>query len=122
MTVSKIVSGVMVCSAILLTGCASIMNEETQSINVTTSGNKKITGNIDGKPFTGPGIVNVKREKTSRLLTVDTAGCTKQTTLPNEVDSKFWVNILSGGPLGSSTDYGTGKMWKYQENVAITCQ
>jgi hypothetical protein len=67
-------------------------------------------------------VVSVKREKIARLLTVDTAGCAKQTTLPNEVDSKFWINILSGGPLGSSTDYGTGKMWKYQENVAISCQ
>ena len=122
MSVSKIVSGAVVCGAMLLTGCASILNEETQSINVTTSGNKQISGNVDGKPFTAPGVVSVKREKIARLLTVDTAGCTKQTSLPNEVDSKFWINILSGGPFGSSTDYSTGKMWKYQENVAITCQ
>ncbi|MDH4451492.1 MAG: hypothetical protein QE265_13030 [Rhodoferax sp.] len=118
----KAVSGAVLCGAVLLTGCASIMNDDNQNINVTTTGNKQISGNVDGKPFTAPGVVSVKRDKVARTLNVDTPGCTKETSLPNEVDSKFWINILSGGPFGSSTDYGTGKMWKYQENVAIACQ
>ncbi len=110
------------CGALFLSGCASILNEADQKVNITTSGNKAVTGNINGVAFTAPGVVSVKREKAAKVLTIDTEGCTKQTTLPNEVDSKFWINILSGGAPGSSTDYGTDKMWKYQDNVAITCQ
>lgn len=110
------------CGAFFLTGCASILNEADQKINITTSGNKAISGNVNGVAFTGPGVVTVKREKVAKIISVDTAGCTKQTTLPNEVDTKFWINLLSGGPFGSSTDYGTDKMWKYQDNVAIACQ
>jgi hypothetical protein len=102
-------------------GCASIMNDPEQKINITTSGNKAVTGNINGVAFTGPGVVSVKRENAPKVISVETAGCTKQTTMPAEIDTKFWVNILSGGPFGSSTDYGTGRMWKYQDNIAITC-
>jgi hypothetical protein len=118
----KLLFPAAICGVVFLSGCASIMNEADQKINVTTSGNKAITGNVNGVPFTAPGVVTVKREKAAKILNVDTAGCTKQTTLPNEVDSKFWINVLSGGPFGSSTDYGTEKMWKYQDNVAIACQ
>lgn len=110
------------CGAFFLTGCASILNESDQKINITSTGNKAISGNVNGVPFTGPGVVTVKRDKVAQIVNVDTAGCTKQTSLPNEVDNKFWINILSGGAFGSSTDYGTGKMWKYQDNVAIACQ
>jgi len=42
--------------------------------------------------------------------------------MENDVDPKFFVNVLSGGPFGSSTDYGTEKMWKYAENVTIACK
>jgi len=38
------------------------------------------------------------------------------------VDPKFFVNILSGGSFGSTTDYSTEKMWKYNENVVISCK
>jgi hypothetical protein len=113
---------IAISGAILLTGCASILNEADQKINITTPDNKSINGDVNGVKFVGPGVVSVKRENAAKIVNVETAGCTKTTTLPNEVDSKFWINILSGGPFGSSTDYGTGKMWKYQDNVAIACK
>ena len=40
----------------------------------------------------------------------------KKMLLDTEVESVFWVNILSGGPFGSSTDYGTESMFKYAPN------
>jgi len=102
-------------------GCASIMNDPEQKINITTSGNKAVAGNINGVAFTGPGVVSVKRENAPKVINVETAGCTKQTNMTAEIDTNFWWNFLSGGPFGSSTDYGTGRMWKYQDNIAITC-
>lgn len=109
-------------SVALLSGCATILNDKTQPINVTSSNGATFEGNIDGVAFKGPGIVNVVREKKDRVVSVTTPGCTPQTALPKSVDSKFFVNILSGGTFGSTTDYTTEEMWRYADNVVITCK
>lgn len=107
---------------LIVSGCASILNDEDQKINIVTSNNSEIKGNIDGIPFTGPGIVSVKRAKSDRILVADTPACNKQTLLHSTVDMKFYINILSGGTFGSSTDYSTEKMWKYEDTVLIPCK
>jgi hypothetical protein len=111
----------LVAVAALSTGCASILNEKTQAVNIAASNGKPIAGNIDGQAFTGPGVVQVTRTKANKVINVDTAGCAKQTSLQSEVDGKFFINILSGGGLGSTTDYSTEKMWKYADTVTISC-
>ncbi len=115
----------LVCSGVLVTllsGCATILNDETQPINVTASGNKEVSGTIDGQAFKTPAVVNVVREKKNKIVMVSTDGCAKETSLESTVDSKFFINILTGGVFGSSTDYGSGEMWRYSENVVIQCQ
>jgi uncharacterized protein YceK len=108
-------------SIVLMSGCASILNEKTQQINVSSSNGKAIKGSVDGNSFTGPGIISVNRAKASKIFNVDTEGCVKQTAVENNVDPKFFINILSGGTFGSSTDFATEKMWKYADNVVISC-
>jgi hypothetical protein len=109
-------------SCLLLSGCATILNDEYQRINVTTSNGKEVKGSVDGTSFTAPSIITVKRTKTDKILMVEGSGCTKQTLLSSNVDPKFFINILSGGTFGSTTDYVSEKMWKYQESVVISCQ
>lgn len=105
----------------LLSGCATILNDETQRVNVLSSNGKAIAGTIDGVPFTGPGIVTVTRKKDDRTIITDTEGCAKQTNLASSVDGKFFINILSGGAFGSTTDYASEEMWKYSESVTVAC-
>jgi len=119
---TKVVSVIATACVLLTTGCASILNEETQRINVQSTSGEKFTGNIDGATFEGPGIVEVKRANTDRMVNVETEGCAKQTVMPKQVDSVFFLNILTGGVFGSTTDYSTEKMWKYQDSVVINCQ
>ncbi len=108
--------------AALTSGCASIINEQTQRINVSASNSKPLQGTIDGIPFTGPGVVSVRREKAAKIINVDTAGCARQTSVENQVDLVFFANIfIPLGTLGSSTDLGSGKMWRYTQNVIIAC-
>ncbi len=102
-------------------GCASILNEPTQLVNVSASNGREVQGTLDGIPFKAPGPVAFKRAKGSRVLTADTEGCAKTTMVESTVDPKFFINILSGGVFGSSTDYGTEKMWKYADNVVVSC-
>jgi hypothetical protein len=106
----------------LLSGCATILNDDTQPINVTASGNKEVTGTLDGQEFKTPAVVNVTRENKTKVVAVSTEGCAKETSLQPSVDSKFFINILSGGLFGSSTDLGSGEMWRYSESVVIQCQ
>lgn len=105
-----------------VSGCSTILNDETQKINITTSNTKSIQGSIDGSSFTAPGIVEVKRANADKVIKVDDADCTKETLLAKQVDSKFFINVLSGGALGSTTDYASEEMWKYDDNVVIQCK
>jgi hypothetical protein len=105
----------------LMSGCASIFNDKTQTINVTASNAATIKGTVDGMPFTTPGAVNVFRQKNAKIFITEAEGCNPQTVADSNVDVKFFGNILSGGVLGSTTDYSTEKMWKYSENVVIHC-
>lgn len=107
---------------VLLSGCASILNDQTQPINVSSSTGSDIQGTVNGMPFKAPGIITVIREKKDLLFVTETEGCTKQTIAPKEISGMFWVNILSGGTTGSTTDYSTGKMWAYSDTVVISCK
>jgi hypothetical protein len=112
----------LITTAVLTTGCASILNEKTQQVNVSSTNGKNIKGTIDGIPFTAPGIVSVQRTKAAKVVVTETEGCAKQTAVESNVDPKFFINVLSGGAFGSTTDYATEKMWKYSENIVISCQ
>lgn len=113
---------IVAASSLVLGGCASILNDATQPVNVSTSNGKEIKGTIDGVPFSAPGVVNVTRANQNKVIVTETAGCTKETALQKEVDPKLFINILSGGAFGSTTDYSTEKMWKYSDNVVVACK
>lgn len=119
----KLAIAAMMGSVVLMTGCASILNEKTQQINVSSSNGKPIQGTIDGVPFNGPGVVSVLREKRAKIINVETAGCTKQTAVESNVDTKFFINIFGGGfgASSSTTDYATDKMWKYTDSIVVSC-
>lgn len=105
----------------LTSGCATILNDETQRINVSSSNNQAIEGNVNGQAFTGPGVVEVRRAREDAIVFVQTEGCRQETLVASSVDPKFFINILSGGSLGSTTDYASGHMWQYESNVVVNC-
>ena len=117
----KVLVATAVASAFLVSGCASILNDKTQQVNVSTSNGKSIKGTVNGVPFTAPGIVTLNRENQNKIFNVETEGCAKQTVAEKKVDLKFFINVLSGGVFGSTTDYATEKMWAYSDNIIISC-
>ncbi len=106
--------------AILMTGCASILNDKTQNVNVSTSNGQKVSGVVNGQVFRAPGVVSLFRENKDKVFVADDAKCVKETVVAKAVDPIFFINIVS--VYGSTTDYSTEKMWKYSENVVINCQ
>jgi uncharacterized protein YceK len=117
----KFAVSALVAAVTTMSGCATIFNDKTQTVNVKASNGQTIKGVVDGTPFQTPGAVSVLRTKTAKVFNVESEGCTKQTTLDSKVDVKFFGNIIIGGFLGSTTDYSTDKMWKYDDNVVISC-
>ncbi len=110
-----------IATVVLMTGCASILNSKTQMVNITTSNGEKIVATADGQPFQVPGIVGLQRSQADKIITTSQSNCNPQTLAPRTIDPIFFINILSGGALGSTTDYATEKMWKYDNNLVITC-
>jgi hypothetical protein len=106
----------------LASGCASIINDKNQNINIVTSNGHKAEVLIDGMPFQAPGVASVKRTKADKIITSKDPKCTQTTVAPSTVDNIFFINILTGGVFGSTTDYATEKMWKYQDTVMISCR
>jgi hypothetical protein len=111
----------IVCLVGLLGGCATILSGKTQSINVTTDSGKKYNASINGQKYTVPAVIELTRENKDKILALDE--CPDQKTLLHkEINPVFFVNILSGGVFGSTTDYASDSMWKYQpENVSVKC-
>jgi ABC-type Fe3+-hydroxamate transport system substrate-binding protein len=117
----KLAAYALMASVVAMSGCASILNEQTQQINVSASNGKAVQASVDGRTITTPSVVAVTRTKASKVVTVNAAGCADKTALESTVDPKFFINILTGGVFGSTTDYSTEKMWKYADNVVISC-
>ena len=105
----------------LSSGCASILSGTSQKVNVTTTGNKKAQVSIDGTTHDVPAIINVKREDNDKVIKSKTEGCS-DALLNKKINPIFFVNILSGGTFGSTTDYGTKAMWSYDDNVTVNCK
>lgn len=116
------VSAVALVSLTMLSGCASVVNDKTQKVNVVASNGQQIKGDISGVAFSAPGVVLVDRANVDKVITVQNPECTKTTELKKSISPAFWGNILIGGLLGSTTDSSTEKMWQYQDNVIIPCK
>lgn len=105
-----------------LTSCATILNEDTQRINVTTSNNVKTDIIVNGQTYQAPSILTLDRSEKDLVIKAQNPNCNQDYLLKSKVDNKFWLNILSGGTFGSTTDYSTEEMWTYQDEVELKCR
>jgi len=112
---------ILVISVLSFTGCATILSGKTTKVNVTTSNNKPATLTIKNRTYQAPGIIDL--DKVKEDLFIKASGeCEGQAFSTKKIETTFWVNILSGGSFGSTTDYSTDAMWKYDDNIEIKCK
>jgi hypothetical protein len=106
-------------SAVLFSGCATVMSGETQKVNIRScSPNQTVT--IGDRVITTPAVITLKRDNKNLLIKSENSD--DQYLLEPKINSVFWANTFSMGSTGSTTDYATGAMWKYDENVNLNCQ
>jgi hypothetical protein len=103
--------------ALALGGCATIISGSNQTLTVNTNvpGAQVLFNNI---PIgVTPLIVSVKRGQEG-VLSVQAPGYQPfQAPITKKVNGLFFVNILSGGTFGSTTDYTTGAMYAYEPDT-----
>jgi|TARA_B110000503_G_C7143536_1_gene411923 hypothetical protein len=118
---NKMIIAVLTSTLVVLSGCATILNDEDQSINLSTSNGSKISALVGGQQVTTPANIKVKRAKDDLVISTSNEKCSPTTSVASDVDSVFFVNILSGGPFGSTTDYSSEEMWEYDSDIIVNC-
>lgn len=106
-----------------LTGCATILGgkQQTITVNANVSGaDVYLNQTLLGKT---PLTAKVKRGQEGVLRVTAEGYQPYQAALNKKISSLFWVNILSGGAFGSTTDYTTGAMYEYEpDTYMVTLQ
>ena len=115
----KLLIALPLVSAIMFSGCATILSGTKQAVNVTSSPSGKMV-TIAGRTVKTPSIITLERGKDDLILKSD--NCGSQKLVSKKINPVFFVNILSGGAFGSTTDYASGAMWQYDENINLECQ
>lgn len=94
-------------------GCATIVKGRTQLVSIDSNvrgAQVLVNGMTVGTtPFNGP----IERGASSQVTIRKDGYFPKTITLSTEFEPIFWGNFIIGGVLGSSTDSGTGAMYKY---------
>ena len=107
-----------------LASCATLISGKTQKINVSSFGKENVKFEIDGRNYKTPAIVTVERENKDKVIRVLDENCYQKEVLVNK---KFnLISLLNflvpSGLFGLTTDYSTGAMWEYDNNVHINCK
>lgn len=114
---------VSVASAILFSGCASIVGgggSQTISVNSSKPVKAKLayTDGSGVQNFTAPATLSVDRRSKDIIISSED-GSFASTTHKSRLNGWFWGNIITGGVIGSTTDFATGAAWKYDEITTI---
>ena len=115
-------------SVLMLSGCATMFGGGgKQKISINSDSEKRIKVTLsyaDGSSpqyLTIPATVSIKRKNQNLKITSANKKFQPQ-TIEKDVNGWFYVNILGfpgGTLLSSTTDYSTGAMWKYEDDVTI---
>lgn len=107
---------IIVSFSVLFSGCATILSDKTQKINLISSKPQKVE--INGQLFNAPNIIELQRPSSDGILKIPE--CNKTILMPKKMNNVFFANIFF--IYGSSTDLSTGALWEYdQTNINIDC-
>ena len=103
--------------AMVSSGCATILDGSSQPVNIDSSphGARIYVNGVE--VGTTPLSMLMKRSKSTMILAKKNGYEDQQLALQTKINNTFWVNILTGGPLGSTTDYASDAMIEYSPNM-----
>ena len=104
-------------SSLILSGCATLLSGEQQSLNITSNVKGAHVFINDMKVGRTPFYGKISKSKHLMIRLEKKGYETKIQNFDSAIDPTFWVNVISGGPFGSTTDFGTNSIWKYQPST-----
>ena len=117
---------------LFMSGCASVMEGNDQSINVNTTGCEhlepmrcSVTNSEGSSVLTAPASVSVEKARGDMTISCESrdGSATGQKVIESNYEAMNAGNILIGGIIGIGVDAATGAMWTYPSsvNVQMTC-
>lgn len=121
-----VVMGALI-DVIFISGCATMFNSGSQTIMArSTDGSEGIKVEVASSSGAYPTKLpaTISAEPSHKGITIQVADrCYDSTRVDvnKSVTPSFWANLLWGYafPIGMGVDAITGKMWKYDYNVAV---
>ena len=103
--------------SLCVVSCATILGGTDQPITIDSNvrgAMLQMDGmNLGQTPFTG----NIKRDK-DPIVTISHPGYqSEQLVLSSTLRGLVAVNIITGGPFGTTTDFASGAAWEYSPNT-----
>lgn len=108
----KHILGLLILSSFLISSCVSILKGSNQTLTINSNVDGAVI-TLDGVEIgTTPFIGEVPKNKTS--LRIEKEGYKSYNlALSKSIDPLFFGNIITGGTIGSITDFATGAAYTY---------
>lgn len=109
----------------LLSGCSTIIEGSTQTVNFSTGMDKQIHAVITSSGGTMPVILPqalaVNKSSNDLVINIKDDNCVLPSTtiVKSHLNPWFWGNIIFGGLIGSTTDSASGAAWEYDNNILV---
>ena len=103
---------VLLLSGVMVAGCATIMNQTTQAIGIS-SNPTGATVTVDSVPNGKTPVVARLSRKDNHIVKLELAGYKPyETTLTRHVSGWVWGNVVFGGLIGLAIDAISGGLYK----------
>ena len=114
--------------ALLVSGCASVIEGGDQVINVSVAGCEDhvdvtctVTNDEGTSKLIPPASVSVDKDKDELTVMCESkdGGARGEFTVESTYEAWNAGNILLGGVIGIGVDAATGAMWKYPDTIVV---
>ncbi|MDH5668021.1 MAG: PEGA domain-containing protein [Nitrospira sp.] len=117
--------GLILATVVTASSCATIMDGESQTVTFNSNPNE-VEIFMDGKRLgVTPLTLQIKREQNKMFIAKKEGYEEQQMVMSTRLNSWFWGNFITGGALGSTTDFASGAAHEYSPNnyyVTLTPQ
>ena len=116
---------VIAISIMSLYGCASIIDGKSQNVNLVPSTGSKVPATVVSpsgvQEVTLPTVIHTSRSNEDIVVKIEEDSCYEESTqaVQSNVNPMILGNVITGGLLGSTTDFATGAAWEYDNTAVI---
>jgi len=111
--------------ALAVSGCASIIDGKHQNIHLMPSTSGKVTATVMSpsgiQEVTLPTVIHTERSREDIVVKVNEDKCYEESTqaVESSINPVILGNIITGGLVGSTTDFATGAAWEYDKSAIV---